>query len=359
MSSSSITKVLPEHYLRLLKHSQKALKELTKVDPHDRYVALFPDHRNIFQGMGINLLGEPRIEEIYDRASEISKINIMKLCMKDPLEELKKNLENGYLAAFVTSHAAMEKIAIERPEAINLIKGAGGIGIGYLNSLVFTKSISFQDGVELAQHLGRSMDEASKIVPSGRLIIRFKPATSKIKVCEAARQHCLKVGIPEEIAVCSVAGQIRPHLLVIAGHDEAIRYLEDEGYRLFDFREMRRDPRQVNAHHTDLMQPASLFVKTFIEKKLIEDPNYIRMPRSCGLYSTTRGARLHNVKAIIKDLCEYPIRGIRLEQMLHAMYKRPDDHHQPNTIILWDKYLLKTLSKVNRLASIRAKVYNV
>lgn len=356
MASSSPV-VIPANVLRHLRKSDHLLKEIKKVDPRNRYVALFPDQRNIHIGMGIDLLNTKCSERVYEQANELTKINVMKLCMKGPQEELKKSLENQFIATYVTSHAAMQKFSLERPHDVEVCRGSGGVGIGILNSLVFSGALSFENGLDLARRFGQSMDRAAEIVPNSKLIIRMKPATSKSKLCQAAIEHCLSVGIPQEIAVCSIVAQIRSNLIVVGGHEEAIRFLEQEGYRLFDFWEMRRDKNDKLAYFSPLMQPAALFMKTYIDQKLDESEDFVKDPGNCRVYSTIRGGAVNRRKDIIRDLYNFPVVGLKIEHMLQSIYRRASNQYQPNTVVFWDKYLLKTMQKVNRKAWTQAKLF--
>lgn len=354
MSKNLLLKSAPE-VIKILKDNANALRELKKIDPRDRYVLLYPDSENTYVGMGFKLLNTPA-EDVYARASDLTKKDLLRLCLDGPKSELMDSFENQQLAAFVTSHATMTKFAHEKPTAIEFCKGAGGIGVGVVNSLVFSKAMTFEDGLDLVQRRAQAMERATKIVPSAKLRLRLKPATSKWKVCQAAVAECIKQGIPQEIAVCSVAKNCYSQVIEVSGHEEAIKYLESEGNRLFEFRDIRRVRRNPHAYHTELMRPASDFLRGYIEQRMKDDPNYIRDPESCSVYSATSGERLRFSDHIVEDLYKHPISGLKVEQLLTKLFTRQKHLAQPNVLVIWDRNLMKNLSMVNRKARSSAKL---
>lgn len=354
--SANLPRIVPSTISKVIKGGSRALRELKKVDPRERNILIYPDSESAFVGMGFNLLNTPKAEEVYKNASQMLNKDMLRLCLEGPKQELLGSLENRHLAAYVTSHATMAKLAHDEESVIQFCKGAGGVGIGFVNSLVFSGALKFEDGLDLVQKLAQAMERASTIVPSGRLAIRLRPATSKRKMCLAAVEHCLKLGIPKEVAVCSVTRQISPHKIEISGHEEAINYLEIEGPRLFEFHGIRRFQHNHFAFHTELMKPAKDFIELYINEKVRKDPLYLKDPETCSVYSSTSGRRLRAAKNIIKDLYKYPVSPILTEQLFTCLFDRPKDLAQPNIFVLWDKRLLKNLLEVNRRAYDNAKL---
>lgn len=354
--SANLPRINPAIVTKIIKEGSRALRKIKKVDPRERYVLLYPDSENAYVGMGFNLLNIPRSEKVYNNASQIVNKDLLRLCLEGPKQELLGSLENRHLAAYVTSHATIAKLAHDDESVIPLCKAAGGVGVGFINSLVFSGALKFEDGLVLVQKIAQAMDRASKVVPSGKLAIRLRPATHKIKMCRAAVEHCLKLGIPKEIAVCSVTKQISPHKIEVSGHEDAIKYLETEGLRLFDFYKINRIHSDQNAYHTELMKPAKDFLELYIKEKLKENSSYLNEPETCSVYSATAGCRLRALKNIRKDLSMYPVSPVLTEQLLNCLFQRPKRLAQPNILVLWDKKLLKTLLSVNRRAYENAKL---
>jgi len=346
--TSNLARLKPENITRILS-SGSALRELKKVDPSDRYVLLFPDSDRVHVGMGLNLLNSPA-EDVFFQAEKLLNKNLLQLCLEGPRSDLRDSLENRSLAAFVTSHALVTKLSHEQKHTIELCKAAGGIGVGFVNSLVFSGAMTFVDGLNLVQKRAQAMERIAKVVPSARLFLRLRPATRKHKVCAAAVEHCLKSGIPKEVAVCSVTKQISPHHIEVGGHEEAIKYLESEGPRLFEFYKIRRLEGDPSAYNTELMRPAQQYIHAYMNQNLKENANYLKDPSTCSVYSATSGCRLRLTKTILQDLCDFPVKPILVEQLLDYLFKRGKGTAMPNTLVVWDKNLFSTLASVNERA---------
>lgn len=346
---------LSSDFLKVLRDGQKALRAYKKVDPKDRYVLLYPDSENVHVGMGFNLLNTPA-EEIYKKASDLLKKDVLRLCLEGPKDKLLDSYENRNIAAFVTSHATVIKLNHEKQKMMHLCSAAGGIGVGFINSLVFCGSMSFEDGLDLVQRQAQAMEKAAQIIPSAKIRVRLCPATRKHKVCRAAIEHCISEGVQPEIAVCSITKQISAHDIEIGGHIEAIKYLENDGQNLFEFRKVRRVVKIPHAYNTDLMQPAKEFLVKYIEQKIQDNQDYLKEPQTSSVYSATAGHRLRTLESIKDDLYIYPVRPIKMEQVLQCIYRRDSKVAHPNTLVIWDKNLLNTLARVNRKAWSSAKL---
>lgn len=356
--ANSVPRVLDRSFIKNIREGSKSLRELKKVNPRERYVLLHPNSDRARPGMAFKILNVRPAEEVFERASEIVKKDLLQMCLQRPAEELESSLENRNIATFVTTEAFMAKLAHERPEVIPISKAAGGIGIGFVNSLVFSKAMSFENGLDLVRRLGQSMDRAAELVPSAKVKVHVLPATSLHLVCKAAAEHCVKLGIPSEIAVCQVTQKVRAHLVEIGGHEEAIKYLEREGERLFRFRICKRVDRIPKAYHTHLMRPAQEFIEGYIKQRQEDDPDYLKEPETCSVYSAIAGQRLRGIRYIVRDLSNFPVKTIKIEQLLTCLFNRPQGLAYPNTLVLYDRQLLKDLEYVNRKARSFAKLYS-
>lgn len=349
--SASVARVSSPGTVSLLSKVSKALRELKKVDPRNRYCFILPDADRAFVGMGFKLLNVPQSEEVYQKSSELVKKDLLKLCLNGPGSDLLDSLENRNLATYVTTHAAIAKLLAEKPEVEPLCKISIGLGVGFVNALVFHGSMRYEDGLELVQYQGRAMDRASKMIPGATLKIRLKPATSKLKVCRAAQEHCLRLGIPPELAICSVSKHIKAHWIQVSGHEEAIKYLETEGLRLFEFYRIDRVRKTPQAINTEAMQPAKIFLEGYINNKMRENSNYLQPGHECTLLSSVSGYRLRTVERIKKDLINYPVEPVKIEQVYHTAFSRPASLAQPNIFAFWDRRILRDLEAVNRRAA--------
>lgn len=340
------------------KFAEQALKKIKKVDPRDRYVLLFPDSEAAYVGMGLNLLNCKPAEEVFEQASEKAQKNLFKLCLDGPRSDLINSVENRQIATFVTTHATLAKLQDEHPFVVERSKNVAGFGIGFMNSLVFSGAMTLEHAFEYIQYQAKAIDKINKLVPYAKVKLRLRPATSKIRVCRAAEEHCIRMRIPEELAKCSVTKQSYAHVLEIGGHEEAIRYLETDGLRLFKFHYISRIDIEKNSHHSHMMEPVRRIMESYLDKKMRDDPNFLSDPQKSSVYSSIAGRRLRVIKYIKRDLLNYPVQPVKTEQLLHCLYDRPHNLPQPNTYVLWNKRLLKDLSMVNTLAWRKAKLYS-
>lgn len=354
--STSVARITTPGTLSLLRRVNEALREVKKVDPRDRYCFIHPDSDQAHVGMGFKLLNITQSEEVYQKSSDIVKKDILKLCLNGPKSELYDSIENRNVATYVTTQATIAKLLSEKPDIQPFCKISLGIGVGFVNALVFHGLMRFEDGLELVQYQGRAMDRAANMIPSAKLRIRLRPATSKSKVCRAAQEHCLRMDIPPHAAICSVTKQMKAHWIEVGGHEEAIKYLETEGQRLFEFFHIQRITKSPQPINTQLMRPVQEFVRGYLDHKIKDNSNYLQSGDSCTVYSSTSGYRCRKAETIKKDLINYPTHPVKMEQVFHSAFKRRKDLAQPNIFVLWDKKIIRDLNVVNRRAAEKAKL---
>ena len=90
--------------------------------------------------------------KIYDKASEISGIDVKKICFEGPEEELNKT-ENTQIAILTTSLAMLEVLKSKGIEA----DVATGLSLGEYGALIYAGIISFEDGIKLIKKRGYYM----------------------------------------------------------------------------------------------------------------------------------------------------------------------------------------------------------
>lgn len=114
---------------------------------------LFPGQGAQVVGMGKDIYEKyEEAKKIYDKASEISGIDIKKLCFEGPEEELNKT-ENTQIAILVTSLAILEVLKSKGIEA----EIACGLSLGEYCALIYSGIISFEDGISLIKKRGYYM----------------------------------------------------------------------------------------------------------------------------------------------------------------------------------------------------------
>ena len=114
---------------------------------------LFPGQGAQIVGMGKDIYEKyEEARKVFDEASNISGIDIKKMCFKGPEDELNKT-ENTQIAIMVTSLAVLEVLKSKKIDA----KIACGLSLGEYTALVYAGIISFEDGIKLIKKRGYYM----------------------------------------------------------------------------------------------------------------------------------------------------------------------------------------------------------
>ena len=121
---------------------------------------LFPGQGAQVVGMGKDIYEKyEEARSIYEKASQIAKMDIAKICFEGPEEELMKT-ENTQLAILTTSLAILEILKKEGVTA----QIAAGLSLGEYGALISADMISFEDGIKLIQKRGYYM---GTLLPEG------------------------------------------------------------------------------------------------------------------------------------------------------------------------------------------------
>lgn len=114
---------------------------------------MFPGQGTQYTGMGKDIYENyEEARNIYDRASEILKIDIKKLCFETDIEELSKT-ENTQMAIAVTSLAILEVLKKFNIQA-NICTG---LSLGEYVALIHSGYISLEEGLKLLKYRGYCM----------------------------------------------------------------------------------------------------------------------------------------------------------------------------------------------------------
>ena len=106
--------------------------------------------------MGTALSEIPAAKALYDQASSILGYDLLSKCMNGPKEVLDSTVV-AQTAIFVSSMAALEKLKIDEPQAIQDATVAMGLSLGEYTALCFAGAFSFEDGVKLTKVWFRSV----------------------------------------------------------------------------------------------------------------------------------------------------------------------------------------------------------
>ena len=181
---------------------------------------LFPGQGSQIVGMGKDIYEKyEEARKIYEKASEISNIDIKKICFEGPEEELNKT-ENTQIAILTTSLAILEVLKSKNINADIAV----GLSLGEYGALIYSGIMSFEDGIKLIQKRGYYM---------GNLLPKEEYAMAAIIGLEVNKieEICEKLNEQGKFVVpanynCSVQTAISGETNAI---DEAIELLKQAG----------------------------------------------------------------------------------------------------------------------------------
>ncbi|XP_010885714.1 malonyl-CoA-acyl carrier protein transacylase, mitochondrial [Esox lucius] len=325
----------PETDDQLPEEEQQRLKKI----PSDCTVLLFPGQGTQFVGMGRGLLKYGKVKEMFEVAHKILGYDLLSLCLNGPEEELMKTV-HCQPAVFVTSLAAVERLNHEHPAAIEKCVAAAGFSLGEFAALVFSGAMDFAEALYAVKVRAEAMQKASELIPSGMLSVVGRPQAKYKHACLQARDHCLSLGIKEP--VCSVANYLFPDGRVIAGHKEALDYLQQNSRKLHF---LRVRPLPVSgAFHTTLMESAIEPLRDVLRQVEVRRPEI-------KVYSNVDAKRYMHEGHVRRQLAKQLVSPVKWEQTLHEMYERTQGQSFPHTYEVGPgKQLGATLQKCNMKA---------
>lgn len=221
------------------------------------------DSALIFTGQGAQYVGMgkdlyenfPQAKEVFDKASEIIKFDLKKLCFEGPQEEL-SSTRNSQVAILVTSIASLKVFEASALASNYNPRFSLGLSLGEYTALVAAGAISFEDAVILVRKRGEFMEEASKKNPGKMACVIGMDIASLEPLCK---------GIGCEIANLNCPGQI-----VVSGKTSNVELLaglaKDKGAK----RVLMLDV--SGPFHSSLMTTARDKLKDYIDKIQISAP---------------------------------------------------------------------------------------
>ncbi|XP_015118323.1 probable malonyl-CoA-acyl carrier protein transacylase, mitochondrial [Diachasma alloeum] len=315
-------------------------EEKIRQDPTQTSILMFPGQGTIKVGYVDEYLRFPKVKEIFQIANEILCYDVLKILQKGPKEKLNRT-EFNQTATLALSLAVIERLWEERPRAVDNCKSVAGYSVGELAALVFSGCISMEDGLRLAAVRGAAMQAASDKEPQGMLSVYCKPASNIAEACEEAKRYAMDVGVSEP--VCSIAIYLHPQTKILAGHEQALEYIEKNHIKL-GFRHLRRLPLS-GAFHTRLMQPAVKSFKKALDKVDIERPRV-------KTFSNVTGKPYHDAEDIRKQLPKQLYRPVKWEQIMHEIFSRNQGTDFPRAFDMGSAGIMKAiLGKVNAKAA--------
>jgi len=129
---------------------------------------IFPGQGAQYVGMGKDLYDNfPAARDIFDKANQILKIDLKKICFEGPDEEL-STTNNSQPAILTASIAALRAFEASPVSGQFTPRFSLGLSLGEYTALVACGSMSFEDALVLVKKRGDLMEEASRKNP-GRM----------------------------------------------------------------------------------------------------------------------------------------------------------------------------------------------
>lgn len=271
-------------------------------------VILFPGQGSQYVGMVKSLCNKGR--SLFEMANQVLGYDLLSLCQQGPEEDLNKTV-HSQPAIFVSSLAAVEKLADLSIGAVEKCKATAGFSVGEFASLVLAQSIDFVDALKLIKLRAEVTQILSDATPSGMMTVIFDKEGKIEYACKMAQEYCARTGLSKEESICSISNHLFPHAKVVGGHQKALEFIEHNG-KDFGIRKMKRLA-VSGAFHTQFMRPAREDLKKELSKISIKDPK-IRV------YSNINASIYQDAEQIKKSIIEHVYRPVMWEQIIQRMY---------------------------------------
>ena len=229
---------------------------------------LFPGQGAQTVGMGKDIYEKYKeARNIYEKASEVSGIDIKKICFDGP-EEILMKTENTQIAILTTSIAILKVIENKGIKADIAV----GLSLGEYVALIYGGYISFEDGIKLIQKRGYYMENFVE----GEEICEYSMAaviglnTERIeKICKELRESG-KFVVPANYNCSSQTG--------ISGTSDAIdiaieKLRENGAKRVIKLK-------TSGPFHTEKLEKASELFKKELKKVKFENGNGVKVIRN-------------------------------------------------------------------------------
>ncbi|EEC14194.1 malonyl CoA-acyl carrier protein transacylase, putative, partial [Ixodes scapularis] len=322
---------------------EKEKEESIRIDPKNTSVVLFPGQGSQFVGMGNDLLQYPNVKKMYERASEILKYDLERMCLEGPRQDLNQTV-HCQAAVVVTSLAAVERLRALQPWAIENCVAAAGFSVGEYAALVFSQALSFEDGKVL--HLSVSIltsQWTSRHHSQGRKIIcylRTSCSWTVVKNWGVGIVHRLS-----EAILCVSDFRQLPQFWGVACNSPALQFVELNARDLGIKRYKRLSV--SGAFHTPLMRPAQKPLARALQAVHLAPPRIMT-------HSNLDGAAYTHPEEIRRKLEAQLVMPVKWEQLMQQVYNRDVGEEFPRTFECGPGTSLRAVLKM-----VNGKAWNV
>jgi len=217
---------------------------------------LFPGQGAQQAGMGKDLYEAfSAARSVFDRAEEVSRLPLKRLCFEGPEEELSRT-DIAQPAIFTVSVAALGCLAsLLSPDKVAALRPAfmAGLSLGEYTALFAAGMVGFDDALRLVARRGRAMQEAATAVSSGMVSVMGLDESAARRLCRQAAQG--------QVLTC--ANFNAPGQIVLSGELSACQRVQDLAGQ---FGASGAIPLKVaGAFHSPLMQPAAQQLRSALD----------------------------------------------------------------------------------------------
>jgi len=226
---------------------------------------IFPGQGTQYVGMGHDLYQNFEIAcEMFHKANEILKFDIMRLCFFGPPEELTRT-RNCQPAVFLISMVALRcleeyfrsRVGRSYSQILKPVVSCG-LSLGEYSALVAAGAISFEEALILVRKRGEFMEEACNENPGTMSAIIGMERKKIEEICKESGAEIANINSPDQI--------------VIAGRIENVEKAEE----LAKVNEAKKVVRLnvAGAFHSSLMEPAAKKLMYYLNDVNIKRPKF-------------------------------------------------------------------------------------
>lgn len=248
---------------------------------------LFPGQGAQAVGMGRELAeGLAVCRGLFERASGVLELDLLKLCAEGPIEELTKSF-HAQPAIFTVSVAARAALAQEAGGTL-AVAGTAGHSLGEWAALYEAGVVSFEDAVRILKARGQFMQEACEANPGGMLTIIGLTVDQVREVAKASGLEVANLNSPVQTVLSGPADRIA------AGEAAAKAAGAKRALRLT----------VAGAFHSSLMQPAADRLSGFLQDVEFRAP-------TCPVWSNVTGQPHGAPDEIRRRMVEQVVSSVR------------------------------------------------
>lgn len=321
---------------------KRAKEPKPTIDPESTSVLLFPGQGGVKVGMIKKYLKYPAAKELFDLAREIIDYDILRLCMEGPQEKLDRT-EYNQVATVLSSLAALEKLREEHKNAFENCVATAGYSVGEISALILSSALTFEDGIRLVWARGKAMQMAADKTPQGMISVCCTREAQVAKACSEAETWARDIGV--ENPVCRVAIFLCTERKILAGNDEALKFIKTRGQE-YGLTNITRLP-VSGAFHTPLMEPALDTIFDTLRSIEVHNPR-------CRVYSNFKGLPFTDMRFMKKYIMKQIVSPVKWEQCLQRLYQRPEGTPFPQTYDVGSEGRMRTILKLINMKASRS-----